>query len=86
MEGVMKRGKETVREVKGVAGFISSLHEDVEALKKEMEVFRTSVNAPTARLASVQQPEEADDTHEAPAHSFPPLPEEPAQRNSPFTF
>lgn len=86
MEGVMKRGKETVREVKGVAGFITSLREDVEALKKEMEVFRTSVNHPGAQLASGLQSGEADGTYEAPAHSFPPLPEEASPRNSFFTF
>ncbi|NOZ26150.1 MAG: hypothetical protein GXO94_08705 [Nitrospirae bacterium] len=42
MEEVMVIGKETARNVKEVSLFISSLHNEVEVLRKEVELFRTS--------------------------------------------
>ncbi len=41
MEEVEETGKETMRSVKEVSLFISSLHNEVEALRKEVELFRT---------------------------------------------
>ncbi|HEC97368.1 MAG TPA: methyl-accepting chemotaxis protein [Nitrospirae bacterium] len=41
MEEVMVIGKETTRNVKEVSLFITSLHNEVEVLRKEVEVFRT---------------------------------------------
>ncbi len=42
MEEVMVIGKETTRNVKEVSLFITSLHNEVEVLKKEVELFRTN--------------------------------------------
>ena len=42
MEEVMVIGKETARNVKEVSLFITSLHDEVEVLRKEVEMFRTS--------------------------------------------
>ncbi len=41
MEEVMVIGKETTRNVKEVSLFITSLHNEVEVLRKEVEIFRT---------------------------------------------
>ncbi len=42
MEEVMEIGKETTRNVKEVSLFITSLHNEVEGLRKEVEIFRTN--------------------------------------------
>lgn len=41
MDEVMVIGKETTRNVKEVSLFITSLHNEVEVLRKEVEIFRT---------------------------------------------
>jgi methyl-accepting chemotaxis protein len=42
MDGVVRLGKEAVKEVKTIAPFVLSLREELDTLKKEIEVFRTS--------------------------------------------